>query len=75
MFLPGAAFAEDPPSWRYMKKDGTHMEPQRRPIPMVPSRKDSAPTQKDAKPQAGQQEKKRIDPYDSKYNNNYRPKY
>ena len=75
LLLPGAALAENVSSWGYMKKDGTYMEPQRRSLPMVPFRNDDTPTQRDAKPQTGRQEKKRIDPYDPKYNGNYRPKY
>jgi len=75
MLFAGVAFAGDASSWGYRKRDGTYMEPQRRSMPMVPYRSDSTPAQRDAGQQADKQKKKRIDPYDNKYDSNYRPRF
>ena len=80
MLLSSIASAGDATAWGFMKKDGTYMEP------MDPYNRINPYNTRNVTPSARQpgtkhtdtkdNKKKRIDPYESQYNNNYnRPKY
>jgi hypothetical protein len=74
MFLSGTGFADDADAWKYTKRDGTYVKP-----PQKSYSHYTRNTDKHAKETAGphkqEQKKKGPDPYDERYNSNYRPRF
>jgi len=77
MALSGVAFARDVTPWGFARKDGTYMEPRYGASPYNPG--NAAPPADNAGQKSqdvNKNEKKRINPYDNRYNSTYnRPRY
>ena len=74
MLFAGVALARDTYVRGYTKKDGTYVDPHYRSAPNhTPN--DNWSTKGNTNPHTGKQGTKRVDPYDQRYDNNYRPRF
>ena len=74
MFLSGIGLAGDAHGWKYTRRDGTYVTPPQQSYPNY-TRSTNKHAKDTADAQKQEQKKKGPNPYDDRYNSDYRPRF
>jgi hypothetical protein len=75
MLLSGTGFADEAHGWKYTRRDGTTVSPPQKTYQNYTRNTNTHAKDTTAGPHKQEQKRKGPDPYDPRYNSNYRPRF